>query len=534
MLSSLNPLSRLLKPRPQFRGGLSLMGHNAESTRGPILEAPLPPLLTLSLKQQAGDAAQPLVKVGQRVLRGQPLARVESAFGLQIHAPASGRIHSFEDRQVPHFSGLPSPCVLLEVDGEEPWDGLTAFGENWIHVSGGELRTLFANYGIVGLGGASFPLSRKLDPSATPHTLIVNGSECEPHINCDEALMKERAAAVVEGSAIVARAAGCSRILIGLEDGMPEAIHAMRQAIDQGVRGGIDCSLHVLNELYPSGGEKQLIYLLTGKKVPSGGLPNHIGMLCINVATAYATQQAAVEGNPLTRRIVTLGGNIARPANVEAALGTPIRQLIEFCGGYGAPEASQRLIMGGPMMGISLVGSDLPVMKSTNCILALDAGIAPPLEEARPCIRCGACADACPVDLLPQQLYWHSRNQDFDNARAFHLFDCIECGCCSYVCPSKIPLVQYFRYAKSEIQASEQENTAAEAARLRFDAREQRLAKQKQERADRAARRREELKKAKKDGNKQKLIAEAMKRAKKHRAELGSKKEAPPPPASGT
>ena len=386
--------------------------------------------------------------------------------------------------------------------------------------------------GLVGLGGASFPLSRKLGSPAPPHTLIVNGSECEPHISCDEALMKERATAVIEGSAIVARAAGCSKILIGIEDGMPEAISAMRQALDQGAAGETDCSLEILAEIYPSGGEKQLIYLLTGKKVPSGGLPLHIGMLCINVATAYAAQQAAVEGKPLTRRIVTLGGNIVRPANVEAALGTPIKQLIDFCGGYNAPEPSQRLLMGGPMMGVALSSSELPVIKSTNCILALDAQDTPSLEGVRPCIRCGACADSCPVDLLPQQLYWHSRNQDFDSARAFHLFDCIECGCCSYVCPSKIPLVQYFRYAKSEIHAAEQEKAAAEAARLRFEAREQRLAQQKQERADRAARRREELKKAKKDGNKQKLIAEAVKRAEKHRAELGkSKRRIPQPPA---
>ncbi len=532
MLSSLNPLSQLFKPRPRFRGGLSLEGHSAESSRGPILQAPLPPLLLLSLRQQAGDAAQPLVKAGERVLRNQPLARVESALGLQLHAPAAGRILGFEERQAPHPSGLSSPCALLEVDGDERWEDPAAFGGNWLQASSDELCALFAGYGLVGLGGASFPLVRKLDSSA-PHTLIVNGSECEPYISCDEALMKERAAAIVEGSAIIARAAGCSNILIGVEDGMPEAINAMRQALSQGVTGGIDCSLQVLTELYPSGGEKQLIYLLTGRKVPSGGLPRDIGMLCVNVATAYAAQQAAVEGRPLTRRIVTVGGNIARPANLEAALGTPIGQLIELCGGYSAPAASQRLIMGGPMMGIGLSGDDLPVIKSTNCVLALEAAEAPPLEQVRPCIRCGACADSCPVDLLPQQLYWHSRNQDFDNARAFHLFDCIECGCCSYVCPSKIPLVQYFRYAKSEIQAAAEERAAAEAARLRFDAREQRLAKQRQERAERAGRRREELKKAKKDGRKQKLIAEAMERAEKHRTDLGQRSRTPGPPARG-
>ena len=526
MLPSLTPLSRLLRPKPRFRGGLPLDGHSAESTRGPILKAPMPPLLVLSLKQQAGVAAQPLVKAGERVLSGQPLARVESALGLQLHAPAAGRVLGFEDRLTPHPSGLPSPCILLEVDGDEAWDGPPPLGANWFQASRAELFARFAECGIVGLGGAVFPLSRKVDTPAPLHTLILNGSECEPYISCDEALMKERAAAIVEGGAIVARAAGCSRILIGLEGGMPEAAASMRQALDQGLTGGIDCSLQIVDELYPSGGEKQLIYLLTGTKVPSGGVPRHVGMLCINVATAYAARQAAVEGRPLTRRIVTIGGNIARPANVEAALGTPIEQLIELCGGYSAPAASQRLIMGGPMMGIALTSSDLPVTKGTNCILALDARDAPLLEEARPCIRCGACADSCPVDLLPQQLYWHSRNQDFANARAFHLFDCIECGCCSYVCPSKIPLVQYFRYAKSEIHAATEEEVAAKAARQRFDAREQRLEKQRQERADRAERRREELKKAKKDGSKQKLIAEALKRAEKHRAELGLKSRA--------
>jgi electron transport complex protein RnfC len=321
------------------------------------------------------------------------------------------------------------------------------------------------------MGGAGFPTEVKLHP---PHqdkvaTLILNAAECEPYITADDRLMRERAEEVVQGMEIMAYALQPGECLIGIEDNKPEAIAALREAAKE-----TRIEICVIPTKYPSGGEKQIIKLLTDKEVPNGKIPADIGIMCQNVGTAAAIYRAVRFGEPLISRVTTLTGEgIEQPGNVEALIGTPIDWLLSH---YGfKAKKSQRLIMGGPMMGFTLKHSETPIVKTTNCILAPTHEDLPPPPPAQACIRCGLCADVCPSVLLPQQLYWFSRAQEYDKAEHHNLFDCIECGACSYVCPSSIPLVQYYRHAKGEIKQQKQDQLKSDQARERFEARQVRL-----------------------------------------------------------
>jgi electron transport complex protein RnfC len=287
-------------------------------------------------------------------------------------------------------------------------------------------------------------------------------------------------AQVVEGIRILAHVLQPREVLIGIEDNKPQAISMLRAVL----AGSHDISLRVVPTKYPSGGAKQLTQILTGKQVPHGGRSSDIGVLMQNVGTAYAVKRAVVDGEPLTERVVTLTGeSVSRPGNVWARLGTPVRHLLEqaeFC-----PSAEQMVIMGGPLMGFTLPWLDVPVVKITNCLLAPSASEMGESPEEKGCIRCSACADACPADLLPQQLYWYSKGQLHDKAKAHNLADCIECGACAWVCPSNIPLVQYFRVEKAELYAISMEEKRAAEAKARFEARQARLEREKEARQER-------------------------------------------------
>ena len=459
----------------RFPGGIHPPAHKERSTQHPIRQLPLPDALILPLRQHIGTQAVPCVTVGDHVLKGQCIATVNGSSGVPIHAPTSGRIDALLDHPVPHPSGLSEPCIRLIPDGRDCWTDCQGC-EDYRSLTPFQLLERLRDAGIAGLGGAGFPTANKLRTGveSTIHTLILNGAECEPYISADDMLMRERAKAVADGADILAFITRPQRVLIAIEDDKPEAILAM-----QAVCHERDIEVVTLPARYPSGGERQLIQLLTGREVPSGGLPADIGVICQNVATAAAVQRAIHHGEPLISRLVTITGDqVANPGNVDVLLGTPFSHLLKHAGFSGQAD---RLICGGPLMGFTLPSTDIPVIKTSACLIAASEAELPTPPPARACIRCGYCADACPASLLPQQLFWFANAGEWDKAEANHLFDCIECGACAYVCPSHIPLVQHYRHAKGEIRALRQEKTKADQARQRFEAHQARMQREQEE-----------------------------------------------------
>ncbi|MFH1271932.1 MAG: electron transport complex subunit RsxC [Pseudomonadota bacterium] len=467
-----------------IHGGIHPPEHKDLSNRTPIQPAPLPKRLVLPLTQHLGAPAEPCVTLGERVLKGQQIAVASGFVSAPLHAPTSGVVSFIGPQPYPHVSGMLANAIVIDSDGEDKWIDLHP-QPDYRELERPALLELIRQAGISGLGGAGFPTAVKLSPPPTQtiRTLIINGTECEPYITADDLLMREKAAELVAGIEILAHLIQPQEVLIGIEDNKPEAIAAVRAAI-----GERPFTLKVFPTKYPSGGEKQLIQILTGEEVPSGGLPADIGMLCQNVGTCVAIHDAVLLGKPLISRITTLTGEaLARPMNVEVLIGTPVDELLAFAG--LDQHRLNRLIMGGPMMGFSLSSLEVPVVKTTNCLLASTLEELPPPPPALPCIRCGECAEACPVSLLPQQLHFFALGQEHEQLKAHNLFDCIECGACAYVCPSNIPLVQYYRAAKGEIRELEQKQQKAEHSKQRFELRQERLRRaEEQKEAERKAR----------------------------------------------
>ena len=435
--------------------------------------------------QSLTDAIGSLEK-GDKVLKGQMIAEPVGFVSCAIHAPTSGTVAAIGDHPVPHPSGMTTRCIIIEPDGNDTWiehEGLVDYLEAEPAVLHDRIRAA----GIAGLGGAGFPSSVKLSPLKPIDTLIINGTECEPYITSDDILMQSRAGDIIEGVRILARILeDPEQVLIGVEDNKPRAFEALEAAAQ-----GTNIEVVEFPTKYPSGGEKQIIQILTGREVPSGQLPAELGIIVQNTGTAYAACRAVAHGEPLISRITTVTGKACRTnRNYEVLLGTPIRHLLEHNG--FDESACTRLVMGGPMMGFTLPGTEVPVIKTTNCILACnreESPLKPPPQQ--PCIRCGLCAEACPASLLPQQLFWYSQAQDYEKVQAYNLFDCIECGACAYVCPSNIPLVQYYRATKGELRHLEAEKRKADHARQRFEFHQARLEKAEAEKAaKREARRR--------------------------------------------
>ena len=461
-----------------FHGGVHPPEHKQQSSEAPIRTAGLPPLLRLSLAQSMGAPARPCVSVGQRVLKGQRLADADGAMSVAVHAPTSGVVRAIGPLPLAHPSGLNGPGIELEPDGDERWIELTPL--DWRHADPAQVLDTLQARGVAGLGGALFPTHLKLARRGLD-TLVVNGAECEPYITCDDRLMRERASGIVAGIALAAQLTEARQVLIGIEDNKPQAIAAMRAAC-----AGSGFDVVVIPTLYPSGGAKQLIHLLTGKAVPAGRRSTEFGVQCLNVATLYTAARALEHGEPAIQRLVTLTGAVARPGNVEALLGTPADWLLAEA---GRQADSDQIIMGGPMMGFALPDASAGLTQASNCLIAASPTLFPPRPPAMPCIRCGDCAQVCPAELQPMDLHWFAKARQFDKARDAHLFDCIECGACSYVCPSQIPLVDYYRFAKSELWASDRDKKAAERARQRHEFRQFRLERDKTEKAERLAQR---------------------------------------------
>lgn len=482
-MDSAQPRYRLSARQRQlwtFPGGLHLPDGKALSNSVPLSSMPVPRQLIIPLRQHIGAPAKPLVAVGDKVRKGQLIGEAQGAVSAMVHASSSGTVFAISEHPIPHPSGLRAPCILIETDGEDAWAELPPPLASKPDPTALRERIRWA--GIVGLGGATFPSSVKLSPpSGIPiRTLIINGAECEPYISCDDRLMRDRPERILQGVRLLRDLLGVEESLIAVEDNKPEAITALRQSLGSGGdAAGIE--IIAIPTLYPSGGERQLSRILTGREVPSGGIPAQIGIVCQNVATVAAIAEAAFDGKPMISRIVTLTGlGIDRPCNLDVPIGTPLRDLIGLGGGLSA--GLRQLLIGGPMMGFACHDLDMPLTKAVNCLLALSPEEAPDPGPALACIRCGSCAQVCPVSLLPQQLYWHARARDLDKVRDYNLFDCIECGCCAVVCPSHIPLVQYYRFAKTECLARDQEKSQAERARQRHEAKEARLDRLEQER----------------------------------------------------
>ena len=458
----------------RFHGGLHLPDNKAQSVSRPVTQAPIPQKLVVPLQQHIGAITEPLVTVGDHVLKGQQVAKAQGYISAPVHAPTSGKVIEISEQVIPHPSGLTGLCMVIETDGKDEWCQLPEPLIDFKHFDPAEIRERIRQSGIVGMGGAAFPTSVKVNPGPETwiKTLIINGAECEPYITCDDMLMRLHSDRIVSGIEILMHLLKPEQVLIGIEDNKPEAIATMQQTVSQSGLAGVE--VVSIPTLYPSGGEKQLIRVMTGKEVPSGAIPAKIGIVCHNVGTTAAIAEAVLEGKPLISRLVTVTGEgINAPANFETLIGTPANDLIELAGGYN--DKVSKLILGGPMMGFALHDDSAPITKAANCLLVASEAESPNPGPATACIRCGQCAVACPVSLLPQQMYWYSRAKDLDKTQEYHLFDCIECGCCSHVCPAHIPLVQYFRYAKTESWAKEQEKRKAEHARKRHEARVERL-----------------------------------------------------------
>ena len=465
----------------RFKGGVHPPEHKSDSSSQPIHSAPLPRKLVIPLRQHIGQAAKPVVNVGDRVLKGQMIGAADGYISAAVHASSSGVVTAIDLQPVPHISGLPDLCITVETDGRDEWIDHAPL--DYQAMAPAELRMQLRDMGLTGLGGAVFPSAVKLDPGTAHHcpTLILNGGECEPWITCDDVLMRHHADEILQGVAVMRHLLGSTEILVGIEDNKPEAIAAMQAAAQK-----MDFAVEVVAvpTLYPGGGAKQMIETLTGKQVPSGKLSTDIGIQVFNVGTAHALARAVHHGEPLISRLVTVTGHVLRRQNFVVLIGTPMHTLITLA---GERDGTTGVLMGGPMMGVPMLNLEVPVVKATNCILVQSNELFPPLPAALPCIRCTRCADACPAELQPQELFRFAKAGDFGRAQEYHLFDCIECGCCSYVCPSHIPLVDFYRYAKSEIWAREKDKLAADQARERHEFRLFRQEREKKEKAEKLA-----------------------------------------------
>ncbi|MDH5230076.1 MAG: electron transport complex subunit RsxC [Gammaproteobacteria bacterium] len=518
----------MIKQLFKFIGGVHIPQYKDISCNTTIQQAPIASQLVLPLSQHIGSPSVPIVHIGDHVLKGQTIAIAEDYVSVNLHAPTSGQIIAIEPRAIPHPSGLPAQCIVLQSDGKDQWRERKPIAEDYRQLDPSKVRNLIREAGIVGLGGAGFPSFIKMNPGPSGHidTLILNAAECEPFITCDDRLLQERADEVIQGLFILRYALQAKHCVIAVEDNKAKAITALNKALETVDQSCIQVT--AIPTIYPAGGEKQLIHTITGRQVPSHGLPIHIGVVVQNVATAAAIYAAIFRDEPLISRIVTLTGDVSRPTNYEVLLGTSMQSLIEQSD--DSPQNKiKRIIMGGPMMGFAMHSSDIPIIKTCNCVI-VDKGLTAELKQhgyTMPCIRCGQCADVCPAELLPQQLYWYTKSAQWQLSQDYQLFDCIECGCCDYVCPSYIPLVQYYRYAKAQIWEQERETEKSDHARERHEFRLERIEREKKEREERHRQKKAALgkkdtdpkgEKTKPDPKKAAIIA-AMERVKQKKAQ---------------
>ncbi|ASJ96703.1 electron transport complex subunit RsxC [Shewanella marisflavi] len=500
-------------------GGIHPPEHKSLSNQNKIAKLPLAAHYVVPVPG-VGETCTLAVKVGDTVAKGQVLTQGEDFRHLPVHAPVSGKVTAIEARPSNHASALPVLSCVIENDHQERWIDTVHAPLSLDDVAEMDNQAILSRIqaaGIAGLGGAAFPTHIKLTPVSDIELLIINGVECEPYITSDDKLMQEECDEIIRGIEIIHQLLGPKRIIIAIEDNKPEAIEQIGHSLNRSKLPSNCARVAKIPTLYPSGGEKQLIQILTGQEVPSGAIPANLGILVQNVGTAYSIAQAVYRNMPLLERVVTLTGqNVSKPGNYWVPIGTPVAHLLKVCQFKGNLDAP--VIVGGPMMGYMLPNWDAPITKGTNCLLMPSTQEIAPQSPEQPCIRCGECAVACPAQLLPQQLFWHAKAQEYDKAASYNLRDCIECGCCSYVCPSDIPLVEYYRVAKSALKQEAEEKKQAELAKQRFDSRTLRLEQEKQAREEKA-KQAAERRKTQMTGSDKDAVAAAMARIKAKKAD---------------
>ena len=443
----------------QFFGGVHPAEHKdltEHKATAPLAEAPAQVVIPMSM--HVGAPCKPVVAVGDEVKVGQLIGET-AGLGAPIHASVSGKVVAVEPRI--HGGGGMMMSVVIENDFQDTPDPSIQRRANVEALTGAEIIEIVKNAGITGMGGAGFPTHVKLSGAVGKvDTLILNGAECEPYITSDHRLMLERGDAVIGGARLMAKAVGLKEATIGIELNKPDAIEHLKTLV--GSAG--DVHIEGLKTRYPQGAEKQLIQMCTGRQVPPGKLPADVKCCVCNVATAAAVYDAVMEDKPLTQRGVTLtGGALAEPMNVMAPVGTPVSHLIKLAGGFKTDP--DRVLYGGPMMGNPIFNLDVPMMKSTNCILCMTTEEAADQDPAQTCIRCGKCVEACPMHLTPLFMRMNTNKRRWSEVEALRVMDCIECGSCNYICPARLPLVQSFRTAKFEIRELAAKEKAAREAK---------------------------------------------------------------------
>lgn len=425
----------------RFPGGIHPqegVGGKAATAGLPIVEVPQPSRVAIPLQQHIGAPCKPLVQKGDTVKAGQKIGEPVGFVSAAVHASISGKVVDVLPCIV--ANGTQVNSVVIDNDFQDTWVELHPVDPEKLNAK--ELADLCREMGIVGMGGATFPTAVKLSvpEGKKVDTLVINGAECEPYLSADHRLMLEKSEEIVQGIEIVRRALSISAVKIGIESNKPDAIETMKKACD----GHEGIEIVSLPARYPQGGEKQLVYALTGRKVRNGALPLDIGVIVLNVDTCYVIRRAVYEGRPVVDRVLTVGGTVQKPANYLARIGSPVEWFLDTSGGL-LPE-TRMLIYGGPMMGMAISREDIPVTKGCSGILALDKLSA--LEEEGPCIRCGRCVDACPMLLSPTQIDQCMRKDLYEDAEALGVMNCMECGACSWSCPSRRNLTQSCRICK--------------------------------------------------------------------------------------